>query len=132
MKKTALLLIATALLIFLVGLFIFSRQKTPPPKGPVPTRDPSWIEPTSIYPTLTPYPEVPEAVITPLIPLLPFESEQFLVEYLPKMGEFYVSIKPEPESGSANYEAALDWLGQQGIPNPENNAQVRFLFLKSY
>jgi len=130
MKKTTLLLLAAAFLIFLVGLFILSHRQTHPLKGPVPTLDPNWVQPTSKFPTPTPYPEVPQAVITPLIPLLPFENNQFLVEYLPKEAEFYVSIKPG--DSQFNYEAAVDWLSQQGVPSPQSNSQVRFIYLESY
>jgi hypothetical protein len=128
MKKSIFYLMLAGLLIIIVIMFALTRQ-TPnsPPLEPALSATP---QPTIHYPTLTPYPEVPETVITPMVEILPFENEQFLVEYLPKTREFYVSVKPE--LGKQNYAAALVWLTQQGIPSPENNAQVRFLYLESY
>jgi len=116
MKKSYFLLFLGIGGFIIIMLFLLNRKS------------PLQNNPTYALPTLTPYPEVPQALITPILPLLPFENEQFLVEYLPKIGEFYVSIKP----GATNYAAAVAWLSKQGIPSPENNAQVRFLFLENY
>jgi|GEM_PF-3182839 len=127
MKKSYFLLFLGIGGFIIIMLFLLNRKS---PLQNNPTSEPRAVTATPTYalPTLTPYPEVPQALITPILPLLPFENEQFLVEYLPKIGEFYVSIKP----GATNYAAAVAWLSKQGIPSPENNAQVRFLFLENY
>jgi len=128
MKKPIFYLMLLTLLTIMVVMFVLTRQ-TPntPATEPSPSATPNSMV---SYPTLTPFPEVPATIITPLLEILPFENEQFLVEYLPKARKFYVSIKPE--LGKQNYAAALVWLTQQGIPSPENNTQVRFLYLESY
>lgn len=91
------------------------------------------INPTSSWPTLsilesTPASNIPLATKDQLLSKLPFETKQFLVEYLPKANKLYVTIK-SPDYRQ-NYEQAVLWLSQQRIPNPKNNAEVRFVYLE--
>lgn len=93
------------------------------------------ITPRGAWPTLsnleqTPIVAIPETTKQQLIKQLPFETPNFLVEYLAKANKFYVTIKaPDHQT---NYEQAIVWLTQQQVPNPPNNSQIRFVYLKNW
>ena len=52
-------------------------------------------------------------IIENLIQKLPYENDQYLVEYLQNPNVFYVTVKKNPFN--ANKQAAIDWLKSQGI-----------------
>jgi len=85
------------------------------------------LSPTTIF-RITPTTIVPNDTKEQIISRLPFETEAFLVEYLPKAGKFYVTIKAP--NHQTNYEQAIFWLEEQQIPNPQNNTQIRFVYLE--
>jgi hypothetical protein len=105
----------------LIILWFQSKKITQPDSRPNPT-------PSTVIFRITPTTIVPESTKEQIISKLPFETEAFLVEYLPKAGKFYVTIKAP--NHQANYEQAIFWLEEQQIPNPQNNTQIRFVYLE--
>ena len=90
------------------------------------TQKPAW--PTLGIIESTPSTGIPLYIKNQLIPRLPYETETFLVEYLKKAGKLYVTIKAP--NHLANYEQAVLWLTQQQVPNPQNNQEIRFVYLE--
>lgn len=52
-------------------------------------------------------------IIEALIEKLPYETDQYLIEYVRDKSLFYITIKENPFS--KNKQAAIDWLKSQGI-----------------
>lgn len=111
------------------------RQTIPVNQSPtttIPTSLPT-VTPKAAWPTLsalenTPIISMPETIKANLIAQLPYQTNGFLVEYLTKANKFYVTIKaPNHQS---NYEQAVSWLTDQQVPNPQNNQQIRFVYLE--
>lgn len=114
------IIVASSILLVVLGVLVSlmrSGTEIVPNQAPTPTV------------VATPYPNIPEAIVSPLVTDLPYQTEQFLVEYLPKSDKFFVTIFNGESQTS--YQAALNYLKARGIPNPENNLKVRFVYLKS-
>ncbi len=136
MKKYWFWFFIICVFLVVIGMVWLQSQKIPAPYPNQPPKEPPLPTATtqSVWPTMTkteiiPATTVPEPVKQQILPLLPYELSGFLVEYLPKADKFYVTIYPPDYQ--ANYQQAVNWLRAQQIPNPKNNSQVRFVYLKN-
>lgn len=123
------LAIASVCIVVLLWLNSQATTKTPETTtlpSVVVTQKPAW--PTLAIVETTPSTGIPLNIKNQLIAKLPYETDTFLVEYLKKAGKLYVTIKAP--SHLANYEQAISWLKEQQIPNPQNNLEVRFVYLE--
>ncbi|MFA6005772.1 MAG: hypothetical protein WC775_04795 [Patescibacteria group bacterium] len=77
-------------------------------------------------------PKVPKQVLTnelrqKITAQLPYVGNGFVVEYLPTAQKFYVRMGV-PTKDSEEYRAALMWLKNVGIADPEDTSDIQFTF----
>ncbi len=122
MKKITTIFIIITVVVIVVGLAfteLYLKSKNPP----TPTQVTS---PQLQIPTTTPFPFVPAVIKQAVIEQLPYETDEFLIEYLQKSDLIYVTIKGD--AYVLNHRAAIKWLLDQQVPAPTNNSQIRFIF----
>lgn len=125
MKKFNYIFIGVVLAIIIIGSIIiwFISPKTPakttPPKALPTAAAPQFVSPS-------PFPVIPQNIQTNIQTQLPYETNEFLVEYYPTTDKYFATIKGEPYK--TNYNKAVIWLKAQKVPSPTNNAKVQFVF----
>lgn len=70
---------------------------------------------------------LPQSILASLIPELPYETDNFLVEYYPHDQIVMVTLK---RPGENNITKAANWLIEHGVTNPTQNNRVIFSYWK--
>lgn len=113
-SKIIIIIIATA--IFFIGYYLLSIIKPSEKDNPqvtVPTPSPISIPPTDTI-NATP-PTTQKDILPNLIHFLPFDSQEFSVEFYGSTQAVVVTIKESPYE--ENKKKAQDWLQNHGITN---------------
>jgi len=95
---------------------------------PVPGIRKSNAIPATPQERISPRDTLPQNILTSLISELPYETDNFLIEYYPYDRIVMVSMK---RPGEDNIKKAANWLIEQGVTNPTQNNRIIFSYWKN-
>lgn len=115
---TRIIILFSGLFLFFIGYYILSllkpsQEPTLPPNQPTPIPPSLTVTPTDIV-TASP-PSAQQSILPRLTQLIPFDSNEFSIEYYNSTQAFVVTIKESPFE--KNKKKAQNWFHNHGVTN---------------
>lgn len=115
---TKIIIIIFGLFLFFIGYYVLSllkpsQEPTLPLNQPTPISSPLTVTPTDIV--VAPPPPAQQSILPKLAQFIPFDSNEFSIEYYNSSQSIVVTIKESPYEG--NKKKAQDWFHGHGVTN---------------